>query len=260
MTNTVSLKYQLAASYGGFVIMVLYALCWGVLGHGAPPVSPNLSAAALAAFYSLHNGPILLGMTLAAVVGGLWIPWTAQLTLIMLRIEGKAPLLTIIQLIGGILTAWVLVSCPAIWATAAFRPDLDPATIRMLSDLGFIIFNITFMPTTFQAVAAGLVGLAEAGKAPVFPRWVCYVAIAAGLSNLSVTLVTLFKTGPLAWDGGFNFYVPGGAFYLWGLTMTWFMVKDAHSRLAAEGAAGRVPAGTRPVTEGAEYGISTLDY
>jgi hypothetical protein len=42
---------------------------------------------------------------MAALVGVLWIPWTAQLTVVMWRIEGSSPVLTIIQLIGGTLTA-----------------------------------------------------------------------------------------------------------------------------------------------------------
>ena len=70
----------------------------------------------------------------SAVSDFLWIPWTAQLTVVMWRIEGSSPVLTIIQLIGGILTAWVVMFCPAIWATAAFRSDIDPNLVRTLND------------------------------------------------------------------------------------------------------------------------------
>jgi hypothetical protein len=51
---------------------------------------------------------------MAALVAVLSIPWTAQLTGVMRWIEGASPVLTIIQLSGGILTAWVLMFCPAI--------------------------------------------------------------------------------------------------------------------------------------------------
>jgi hypothetical protein len=85
----------------------------------------------------------------------------------MWRIEGSSPVLTIIQLIGGTITAWVVMFGPAIWATAAFRPEIDPSTVRTLNDLGFILFNITYAATSVQAVAAGLVGLADKSARPV---------------------------------------------------------------------------------------------
>ena len=50
------------------------------------------------------SSPKLRGATwLVQVSDFLWIPWTAQLTVVMCRIEGSSPVLTIIQLIGGIL-------------------------------------------------------------------------------------------------------------------------------------------------------------
>src|SRR5208283_2409110 len=116
MAKKINLKYQLASAWSGFALLVLYALSWGLIGHGAPPVSPNLNVGDLAAYYQQYNERILIGMTLAAVAGGLWISWTGQLTIVMLRIEISPPILTIIQFTGGILTAWILVSCPVFWA------------------------------------------------------------------------------------------------------------------------------------------------
>ena len=136
---------------------------------------------------------------MAALVAVLWIPWTAQLTVVMRRIEGSSPVLTIIQLIGGILTAWVVMFCPAIWAAAAFRSDIDPNLVRTLNDLGFFLFNITYAVTSVQAIAAGLVGLADKSARPVFPRWVSGWAIFTGVSFVPLTAMPFFKTGPLAW-------------------------------------------------------------
>jgi len=60
-------------------------------GHNLPPASPSLSAQALATHFTLHHNAILLGNSLAALAGALWIPWTAQLTIVMWRIEGSSP-------------------------------------------------------------------------------------------------------------------------------------------------------------------------
>jgi hypothetical protein len=59
------------------------------MAHNLPPASPNLSAQALATHFALHHNAILFGNSMAALVGALWISWTAQLTLVMGRIEGS---------------------------------------------------------------------------------------------------------------------------------------------------------------------------
>jgi hypothetical protein len=234
MTSKTSLKYQLAAAYCGFAFEILFTAFWGVMGHNTPPASPNLSAPDLAAFFAQHHGAILLGNSVAAAIAVLWIPWTAQLTVVMWRIEGSSPVLTIIQVIGGALTAWVLMFCPAIWAVAAFRPDIDPTTIRMLNDLGFILFNITYAVTSVQAIAAGLVGLADESATPVFPRWVSYWAIFTGLSFIPITAMPFFKTGPLAWNGAITFWALFGTYLTWTASMGTCMAKDASRRLREE--------------------------
>jgi len=234
MTTRQSLKYQLFASQSGFAFEILYSIFWGVFGHNLPPASPNLSGPDLAAIFAQHHSAILFGNTMAALIGVLWITWTAQLTVVMWRIEGSTPVLTIIQLIGGILTAWVLMFCPAIWAVAAFRPDIEPNTIRMLNDLGFILFNITYAVTSVQAIAAGIVGLADKGAVRVFPRWVCGWAIFAGLSFIPISAMPFFKTGPLAWNGLFTFWILFGTYFMWTASMGVCMAKDASRRLREE--------------------------
>jgi len=83
---------------------------------------------------------------------------------------------------------------------------IDPNAIRTLNDLGFILFNITYAVTSVQAIAAGLVGLADKSPLPVFPRWVCCWAIFTGLSFVPLTAMPFFKTGPLAWNGAISFW------------------------------------------------------
>lgn len=228
-----NLHYQHLAAWSGLAMLLLYGLCWGALAHGAPPVAPDATGEALAAFYAAHHLGILLGMSLAAVAGTLWMVWSAQVTIIMNRMEGAIPVLGLIQLSGGILTAWIVIFCPVLWAAAAFRTDLDPALVRLLSDLGFLVFNLTYMPTTLQAIATGLAGLADRSATPVFPRWVCHTVIWCGLANLPVTLVAFFTTGPFAWNGWINFPLPALAFYVWGITLSRYMICDARQRLAS---------------------------
>jgi hypothetical protein len=231
MTTKQSLKYQLLAVQCGFAFEILFTIFWGFFGHNLPPFSPNLSAQDLAALYAQHHNSILFGNSMAALIGVLWIPWTAQLAVVMWRIEGSSPVLTIVQVIGGALTAWVFVFCPAAWAVAAFRPEIDPNTVRTLNDLGFMVFNITYAVTSLQAIAAGLVGLADKSPLPVFPRWVSGWAIFTGVSFIPLTAMPFFKTGPLAWDGAISFWALFGIYLIWTISMGVCMAKDVSRRM-----------------------------
>jgi hypothetical protein len=234
MSDKVKLQWQWISAACGIGFVVLFSIFWGYYGHNIPPgAAPSLSATDLAAFYTQNHGSILFGECMAALVAILWVPWTAQLTVTLWRIEGKSPVLTIIQLIGGVLTAWVLVFCPAIWATAAFRTDIDPQILRSLNDLGFILFNLTYMGTTLQAVASGIVGLADKSAQPAFPRVVSYWAIFTGVSFLPITFMPFFKSGPLAWDGAVTFWALFGTYFVWCVTMSWYMAVDARRRMAS---------------------------
>ena len=234
MTSKESLRYQLLAAQCGFAFEILYTIFWAWIGRNLPPASPSLSAQELATRFALHHNAILCGNSMAALVGVLWIPWTAQLTVVMWRIEGSSPVLTIIQLIGGVLTAWVLMFCPAIWAAAAFRLEIDASTLQTLNDLGFISFNITYAATSVQAIAAGLVGLADKSARPVFPRWVSAWAVFTGISFVPLTIMPFFKSGPLAWNGAISFWALFGTYFFWTASMGVCMVKDASRRVREE--------------------------
>lgn len=229
-----NLRWQVLAAESGLAFEILFTIFWGFFGHNLPPAAPSFSGPQLAAHFAAHRDALLFGNSMAALVAVLWIPWTAQLTVVMRRIEGASPVLTIIQLSGGILTAWVLMFCPAIWATAVFRTDLEPNTVRALNDLGFILFNITYAVTSVQAIAAGIVGLADRSERPVFPRLVSYWAIFTGLSFVVLTAMPFYTTGPIAWNGGISFWGLFGTYFAWTASMGVCMIRDAKRRLREE--------------------------
>ncbi len=220
------------AAFCGMLFDLCYGGSWAVLGHNLPPASPALSAPDLAAFYLQHHNDILLGNAFACLFGAMWMPWTAQLSLTMLRIEGKHPILTVIQVIGGGITSWAFIFCPAIWAAAAYRPDTNPQIIQALNDVGFFLFNLTYSATSLQALTAGIVGLTDRSASPVFPRWVSIWAICTGLIFVPITAMPFSKTGPFAWNGLVTFWIGFAAFFIWSATMGGSMIRDIRRRRA----------------------------
>ena len=233
MATRANLRVQQISAWSGIAFAILYPIFWAWYGHARPPLPPTLSPAEVADFYITHRQDVLIGMTISAVVGALWIPWTAQLAIIMRRIEGDEPVLALIQLIGGALTAWVLIFTPAIWVVAAYRPHLHPDVIQSLSDTAYLTFALTYAITTVQAVAAGIAGLMDKSADRVFPRWVCWFAILAGVSFFVVSFLPFHMTGPLAMNGSIVSVVPGSCYFVWTLSMGYYMIRDANRRRRA---------------------------
>lgn len=199
MDEKTSLKYQMLSAWMGPLFLVTFIYFWGVMALNLPaPPSPALSATDLAARYAAHQGDIRIGFLVSLVVITLYIPWTAVLSVQMMRIgaEGRSPVLAFIQLIGGALTVPVVSLATMFWVAAAFRPERSPELIQALTDSGWLIIETLWACTTWQMIAAALAGMHDTSESPLFPRWFCFVSIFCGLSFVPATLTGILKTGP----------------------------------------------------------------
>ena len=244
MSTKASLKWQFAASWSGIAFVVLFGLFWAYFGLNLPPVAPTMSAADLAAHYIQNHSTIIFGECMAATIAFLYAPWSAQIVLTMWRIEGASPILAITSAMCGAIGTWVVVFCPALWAAAAYRPDTDPAIIRAINDVAFIVFNVTYSVFTIQALLVGVVGLVDKSEHKVFPRWVSYWAIFTGLSFIPDTVTPMVMSGPMAWNGLVTYWIGFGTFFVWMVSVSYYMGAEATRRMALETAGGRGYAGT----------------
>lgn len=231
MDEKLSLRYQWISAWCGPAFLFTFVLFWGVIGHNLPNPSPALSAADLVARYVAHLGEIRLGFILSMIVIVLYMPWTALLATQMARIEGKFPVMAYVQLLGGGLTVMVVSFSAFFWVTAAFRPERDPAMIQLLTDLGWLCIDLQYACTTFQMVAAALVGLADTSKTPLFPRWACFLTIWCGLSFLPASLTGVLQTGPFAWSGVMSYYFPYFCWLCWFSVASLYMLRDVKRRM-----------------------------
>jgi hypothetical protein len=137
------------------------------------------------------------------------------------RIEGRAPVLTYLQLgaIGAGVMVLILPWC--FWEAAAFRPLRDASGIYLLNDVGWIIFTFAWPPFTAQLFAIGLSILCDTRTKPVYPRWLGYFNIWVALTIVPDNMVVLFKHGAFDWRGFFPYWFP---FILWGVWALVMMV------------------------------------
>jgi magnesium-transporting ATPase (P-type) len=215
MEESLSKRIQIFCAWCGPAFVVLYGLTWCVLGHNYPPPNPAFTAQELVDnFYLKYQGSIMLGESLSAATGILYLVWACQLTVQMWRRE-KTPILSILQLAGGLLTGWVLIFSPALWAWCAeMAGTVSPELIKAVHFMAWYVFDMTYMITTVEVAALFVLVMADKTKPALMPKWAAALALFSGLSFLPLSFLPYFKSGPFAINGYWSFHV---AFISYGL-------------------------------------------
>lgn len=215
-----NLWMQKACVWSGIAFVLLFVLGLWVLAGMVPPPSPAADAATVAAFFADNGSGIRMGMMVAMIAGGCFLPWTAVLSVQMHRMQGSSPVLPVMQAVGGAVVTVILLVPVMLWATAAFRVERSPEIVLMLNDFAWLFILMTFPAPAVQLFAVGFAALADKSPQPVFPRWVGFLNLWLGTLFLPGGLIIFFKTGPFAWDGLIAFWIPFAAFGLWFVVMT----------------------------------------
>lgn len=239
MNERSSLNLELISAWCGPAFLLGLVVFFGVFGFNLPaPPSPALGADEIAARINDNLGDMRLGWCVALVIMGLYMPWTAQISTQMARLEHHSRTMTYLQLVGGTLTVFVVSFGILCFAAATFRPERDPELLRLLTDLGWLSFELQWVLTTMQMVAMAFVGLADKRETPLFPRWACFLSIWCGLSFAPASLTLYLKTGPFAWDGVLSYYIPWSAWLVWCAVISGYMIRDVMRRMPAEDGVG----------------------
>jgi hypothetical protein len=220
-------RAQLAAAASGLVAPVIALAAF--FGTGVmPPEGAYRSADQISAFYADHRNALMAGLVIGFMTIGLVGPLVTAISLQLRRAEGDTPFGSTLQLVAGTVT-WMFLSVPLlILFVAAYRADRNPEITQALHDLGWIVFLIPVAPFLIQNLAIALVIFSDPGARPVYPRWVAYANLFIALSFLPDLVLGYFRTGPLAYQGLFAFWIPTVTYGLWlnimGVT-TWRAIK-----------------------------------
>ncbi|MCK9284118.1 MAG: hypothetical protein M0P39_07530 [Rhodocyclaceae bacterium] len=229
MDDKTTYQIQRWTAWTGPVMVVTYLFFWVILGHNFPPPSPGYSGAELVAnYYVPHRDNILLGMCFSAWLGLLYVCWSVQLTCQMWRRE-KVPVLSLMQLAGGILTGWLLGMCAALWvwcARYAGTPNIDPELIKAVHTFSWYIYDMTWTVTAIQCVACGAFAILDKKQPAIFPAWVGWLAIATAATFIPLTFLPYFDDGPFALNGWWSFHVVFGIWGVWFTSYTYYMFQD----------------------------------
>ena len=255
MNDKSARRLHLAVAWTGPLCLLTFFAGWIVLSHNYPPPDPMFTAQELVdKYYAKYRGGIMLGMSLSACFGMFYLPWTCIVSAQMRKIEfpllyfqlqeeaeraahrkaafemmqrEKVPILALMQLSGGLLTAWILVMCPCIWVWCAeSAPYGNPETIRTLHFISWYIFNMTWMITAIQYIAIGVFSLIDKQKPLLFPPWLGYLAIGVSITFIPLTFLPYFKSGPFAINGLWAFHLIVAGFGITTLSTSHYVFKE----------------------------------
>lgn len=210
-------------AWAGPVFLLGVAISWaGIAGFILPP-KENWSAERIAEFYRDNETSVRIGMEGAILFALFYFVWSLAITLVMRRNEGRDRILSTIQLVGGVGTAFSIMGFCILWLTASFRADTRPVhDIMLLNDAGFMVFVMTFVATVFEMVAFAIFILRDSRSTPLYPRWLAYLTFWLTATLFTGLLMPTFHTGPFAWHGLLTFYVALNAFFAWVIITSWY--------------------------------------
>jgi hypothetical protein len=156
-----------------------------------------------------------IGFALMIFFAYLYAPFFAVLSRQVRRIEGYWGAMSVTQILLSVTFPFGFSLCSVFAVLAAYRPERDPDVTQALNDIFWFIFVGLVGPLITQVVIVALATFIDKREVPSFPRWFGYFNIWYAVLGVPGCAIYLFKTGPLAWNGIFAFWIPLTVFLIW---------------------------------------------
>jgi hypothetical protein len=197
-------RIQLLCAWSGPAVVVLTLIGFLIAGVLPLPLGPDDTTEKVVNFYG-HDTRVAAGLVIATLGLCLVFPLIALIGVHMLRMEGRTPILTFLQLITGAATGVLLVMPMILMTIIPFRPDRSPELTVTLNDISWLLFLTPIGPFIIQNLAIGTAILSD--RTGILPRWVGYLNFWVALSFVPDILAFFFHSGPFAWHGIFIFWL-----------------------------------------------------
>lgn len=221
-------------AWSGPVLLVITIIFWGILGHNIPPFSADLTAQKFAAQFGASATQIRTGMAVEIAFSPLYLVWGLAITKVMETLETENNVLSTLQMWGAGTTTMIFIIPCAIWLTATFRADtLEPTTLQIVFDMGWMIFDLAFALTTVQMIAMGVCFLGDKRAVPLVPKWLAWFTMWVGFLFFCEVLNPFFKGGAFSRSGMLNYWIEFSCFFAFMLFVSIYILK-AITRLEQE--------------------------
>lgn len=197
-------QIQLLCAWSGPATVLVASVGFFIAGVLPLPLGPSSTTAKVVHFYS-HDTRVAVGLVIATLGLCLVFPLIALIGVHMVRMEGRTPTLTFLQLITGAATGVFLVMPMLLMTMITFRPDRSPELTVTLNDISWLLFLTPIGPFMIQNVAIGAAILSD--RNGILPRWVGYLNFWVAFLFVPDILAFFFHSGPFAWNGIFIFWL-----------------------------------------------------
>lgn len=212
---------QMGCWWATLAFFVLFWFSVWPMMHFLLPPNPTLTGEELVARYSGNIVMVKAGIIFAIIAALLIIPWATLMSVQIRRMEGRIPVLAITQFGAGVINSFAFIIPYVFWAGAWYRLDNDPAMVRIINDMAWLEWIMTFQPMSMQFGCLGLAILLYRGPRNVFPRWFGYLSLAEVFLIAPGSLSIFFYQGPFTWNGVIGFWFPVISFCIYIPTMLW---------------------------------------
>jgi hypothetical protein len=198
-----------------------------------PPMSPQMPAEDVAAFYAQNSAMIRFSMITFNLCAIMLVPFFMTIVVQIKRMALPSHLLAYCYLCGIAGGATLFAIADIFWLIAAFRPDRNPQLVLLLNDMAWLVFTAPVGMVVVANLCLALAIFLGARTEPIFPRWVAYFNMATAAAMTPAACAVIFRTGPLAWDGAVSFWLRIGAFGL-NVAVMFVVLRSAINRQASE--------------------------
>ena len=155
--------------------------------------------AGLPAFLTDHRSAILAQSMLFVTSAGFFMWFLGGLRVFLIEAEGPTGRLSTLAFTAGMIGYGLdmVGQAPQITLTLPSAAGLEPGSAALLTDLGWVMLIVANVPLAVMFAAIAAVSL----RTRVFPIWLGWLAVAAGLAAVLLSLAVVDPDGPLAPQG-----------------------------------------------------------
>jgi hypothetical protein len=210
-------------------------LPWGQHGRVIGTPSYDAPAAAWDQFYTDNRLGVLVATGGYELAWVLLIFWTVQFGLMLWRLDsGTGPRIIAGGTIASAMTIpFLMMVITAFWAVAAYRASqVSPDIIEVLNDLGSLGSFIWFWTALVTMSIGGWLMLRSAEGPNGFPRWVGWLGVVCGLTQLPAVACQFIYQGIFSLNGLLGWYIPMAGWVVWMVTTSCVMYRMIKRRYA----------------------------
>jgi hypothetical protein len=235
LARTANVRTQLMALWVTAVSMAVMLVAYAVSPVFWPPLSPGLSAQAVADFYRDNAGWIRFSMVTFNLCGMMLLPLFCVVAVQIKRMSAQSQAFAYCYLMATVSGATIFALSAIFFAAAVFRPTRDADLVLVLNDLGWIVFVAPVGMVLVQNFTLAMAIYYDDKTDPVYPRWLAHVALVVAVLMAPAAFSVTVTSGPFAWNGAVSFWLRNiafGAFLVILLIASW---RAVHRQAAAEG-------------------------